>query len=45
MFYGVQCYPDHWLKARWAVDARMMQEAGLNVALMGEGTISRLVFD
>ncbi|HML20896.1 MAG TPA: beta-galactosidase [Aggregatilinea sp.] len=36
MLYGVQYYPEHWPKARWAVDARMMREAGINVVRMGE---------
>jgi beta-galactosidase len=36
MFYGVQYYPEHWPKERRAVDARMMQEAGINVVCMGE---------
>ena len=42
MFYGVQYYPEHWPKARWAVDARMMQEAGINVVRMGEFAWSAL---
>ena len=36
MFYGVQYYPEHWPKERWAVDARMMQAARINVVRMGE---------
>lgn len=36
MFYGVQYYPEHWPKERWAIDARMMQAAGINVVRMGE---------
>ena len=36
MFYGVQYYPEHWPEERWAVDVRMMQEAGINVVRMGE---------
>ena len=42
MFYGVQYYPEHWPKERWAVDARMMQEAGINVVRMGEFAWSAL---
>jgi beta-galactosidase len=42
MFYGVQYYPEHWPKERWAVDARMMQQAGINVVRMGEFAWSKL---
>ena len=42
MFYGVQYYPEHWPEERWAVDARMMQEAGINVVRMGEFAWSAL---
>lgn len=36
MYYGVQYYPEHWPEERWAVDAEMMQRAGLNCVRMGE---------
>jgi len=36
MYYGVQYYPEHWPEDRWAVDARMMREAGVNTVRMGE---------
>jgi len=42
MFYGVQYYPEHWPEHRWAVDARMMQDAGINVVRMGEFAWSAL---
>jgi beta-galactosidase len=42
MFYGVQYYPEHWPQERWAVDARLMQEAGINVVRMGEFAWSAL---
>ena len=42
MFYGVQYYPEQWPKERWAIDARMMQEAGINVVRMGEFAWSAL---
>lgn len=42
MFYGVQYYPEHWPKERWAVDAQMMLEAGINVVRMGEFAWSAL---
>ena len=45
MLYGVQHYPEHWPNARWAIDAQLMQEVGINVVRMGVGTIFRLTFD
>ena len=42
MFYGVQYYPEHWPEERWAVDAQMMQEAGINLVRMGEFAWSAL---
>jgi beta-galactosidase len=37
MFYfGVDYYPEHWPEARWATDARMMQETGINVVRLAE---------
>lgn len=42
MLYGVQYYPEHWPEERWAVDARMMQDAGINVVRMGEFAWSAL---
>ena len=42
MYYGVQYYPEHWPEERWAIDARMMQEAGINVVRMGEFAWSAL---
>jgi beta-galactosidase len=42
VFYGVQYYPEQWPQERWAVDARMMQEAGINLVRMGEFAWSAL---
>ncbi len=39
---GVCWYPEHWPEARWAEDARMMAEAGLTWARIGEFAWSRL---
>lgn len=36
MYCGVAYYPEHWPESRWAVDARMMQKAGVNAVRMGE---------
>src|SRR5713226_6689795 len=34
--FGVDYYPEQWPEARWAEDARLMAEAGFNVARLGE---------
>lgn len=36
MEFGVQYYPEHWPRERWAVDAAMMQRAGVTAVRMGE---------
>ncbi|MFO7680422.1 MAG: beta-galactosidase [Chloroflexota bacterium] len=37
MFYfGADYYPEHWPQERWAEDARLMAEAGMNVVRMAE---------
>lgn len=36
MYIGVDYYPEHWPEERWAVDAEMMQKAGINVVRMAE---------
>ncbi|MCX7012758.1 MAG: beta-galactosidase [Candidatus Sumerlaeota bacterium] len=36
MYFGIAYYPEHWPEERWPIDARMMQEAGLNGVRMGE---------
>ncbi len=36
MYFGVQYYPEHWPEERWAVDAGMMRDAGVNTVRMGE---------
>lgn len=36
MYIGVDYYPEHWPKERWATDARLMQEAGFNVVRLAE---------
>ena len=36
MKFGVCYYPEHWPKSRWAVDARMMREAGLEIVRIAE---------
>ena len=42
MYYGVAYYPEHWPEVRWATDARMMQEAGINLVRMAEFAWSRI---
>jgi beta-galactosidase len=36
LYVGTDYYPEHWPKERWAVDAKLMQEAGFNVARLAE---------
>ncbi|MHB9033002.1 MAG: beta-galactosidase [Anaerolineae bacterium] len=36
MYYGADYYPEHWPQERWEIDARLMQEAGINLVRMGE---------
>ena len=36
IWYGAVYYPEHWPENRWAIDARMMREAGFNVVRLGE---------
>jgi beta-galactosidase len=36
MYIGVDYYPEHWPRERWATDARLMREAGFNVVRLAE---------
>jgi beta-galactosidase len=36
MYYGVDYYPEQWPRERWDTDARLMQQAGINLVRMGE---------
>jgi beta-galactosidase len=40
--FGVDYYPEHWPKARWATDAQLMQEAGVNTVRLAEFAWSNL---
>jgi len=42
MYFGVAYYPEHWPEERWEVDARLMQEAGINGVRMGEFAWSKI---
>jgi len=42
MEIGVAYYPEHWPEDRWALDARLMVEAGIEVVRVGEFAWSRL---
>lgn len=42
MKLGVCYYPEHWPEARWAVDARLMRDLGLNVVRLAEFAWARL---
>lgn len=41
MFMGIAYYPEHWPRERWPVDARLMREAHIGAARMGEFAWSR----
>ena len=36
MYIGVDYYPEHWPRARWETDAKLMKEAGFNVVRLAE---------
>ena len=40
--FGVDYYPEHWPEDRWATDARLMREAGINVVRLAEFAWARL---
>ncbi|MBC7959243.1 MAG: beta-galactosidase [Vallitaleaceae bacterium] len=42
MYFGADYYPEHWTKERWAVDAKLMKEAGLNVVRLAEFAWSKI---
>jgi beta-galactosidase len=41
MFLGVAYYPEHWPQERWPTDARLMREANIGAARVGEFAWSR----
>lgn len=41
MFLGIAYYPEHWPRERWPIDARLMREANIQAARMGEFAWSR----
>jgi len=42
MWLGVDYYPEQWPEERWPVDAKLMKQAGLTVARLGEFAWSRI---
>src|SRR5579862_2620178 len=42
MYFGAAWYPEHWPESRWPEDARLMQEAGMNVCRIAEFAWSTL---
>ena len=40
--FGADYYPEHWPEERWAIDARLMQDAGFNTVRLAEFAWSRL---
>lgn len=39
--FGVDYYPEHWPRERWAIDAKMMREMGITIVRMGEFSWSK----
>ena len=42
LYYGVDYYPEHWPEERWPEDARLMEDAGMNVVRLAEFAWSRM---
>ena len=42
MYYGADYYPEHWPEERWHLDAKLMEEAGINVTRLAEFAWSKL---
>ncbi len=42
MLLGVDYYPEHWPEARWATDARLMRDLGLEVVRIAEFAWARM---
>jgi beta-galactosidase len=40
--FGVDYYPEHWPKERWAYDAKLMKEAGIEVVRLAEFAWAKL---
>ncbi len=40
--FGVDYYPEHWNAKRWPVDAKLMQQAGMNTVRLAEFAWSRM---
>lgn len=40
--FGVDYYPEHWDRARWPIDASLMQQAGITTVRLAEFAWSRL---
>jgi beta-galactosidase len=36
LFFGVDYYPEHWPRERWAEDVRLMKKLGIQMVRMGE---------
>lgn len=42
VYFGVDYYPEHWDEERWEIDARLMEEMGLDVVRMAEFSWSKM---
>jgi beta-galactosidase len=40
--FGVDYYPEHWTKERWAYDAKLMKEAGIELVRLAEFAWAKL---
>lgn len=40
--FGVDYYPEHWPASRWTTDAKLMQEAGINLVRLAEFAWARM---
>lgn len=40
--FGVDYYPEHWPSSRWATDAQLMKEAGVNLVRLAEFAWARM---
>ena len=40
--FGADYYPEHWSTERWPIDAKLMQQAGINTVRLAEFAWSRL---
>jgi beta-galactosidase len=42
LLFGADYYPEHWSTERWSIDAKLMQQAGMNTVRLAEFAWSRM---